>query len=84
MTRRWIAFALALPLAFAACGQDAPAPQNASEAAPGEAAGTDAEVAADAALADHAAQAEAEDAAIGGNVTQDDVSAAGNVVSNAQ
>jgi len=79
--RRLTCFALALPLALAACGGE-PANETAgAEAAP---VGTDAEVAADAALADEAAQAEAEDAAIGGNVTANDVSAAENVTGNGQ
>ena len=73
---------LAAALTLAACG-GGETTENAAEAAPEEI-GTDAEVAADAALADEAARAEAEDAAIGGNVTAEDVSAAGNAALNAQ
>ena len=76
-------FALAMfAAALAGCGQEAPpAAQNSVETPGVEMApqGTG-----DAGLANAAAQAEAEDAAIGGNVTAEDVSAAANVTLNAQ
>ena len=76
--------AAAVALTLAACGGGAKPPQNSAEASPDPATGSDAEIAADAALADEAARAEAEDAAIGGNVTPADVEAAGNIGLNAQ
>ncbi|HEX8214865.1 MAG TPA: hypothetical protein VF582_05275 [Allosphingosinicella sp.] len=77
-----VPIAVAAALALAACGGDAP--ENAARPAAGEETGSDAEVAADAALAEQAAVAEAEDAAIGGNMTAEDVSAAGDTAPNAQ
>ena len=81
--RCWTVLAVALPLALAGCGGDAEAPRNSAEPAP-DATGSEAEVAADAALADQAAQAEAADAAYGGNLSGDDVSAANNAAANGQ
>lgn len=78
------AFAAAAALALSGCGDRDEAPGNGAEAALEAPVGSDAEIAADAALADEAARAEAEDAAIGGNVSPSDVSAAGNAASNAQ
>jgi hypothetical protein len=51
---------------------------NASAEAPDEAVGTEGEIMADAALANDAAAAEAADAAFGGNMTAEEVSAADN------
>ena len=78
------AIAAAAAMTLVACGDGAEAPRNSAEAAPDVPMGSDAELAADAALADEAARAEAEDAAIGGNVSPSDVEAAGNVAQIAQ
>lgn len=83
--RRLTVLATAIPLALAACG--GVVEENAAssgEAGPDAATATEAELAADAQLAGEAARAEAEDAAIGGTVSAEDVSAAGNVTVNGQ
>jgi len=67
---------LSLLLALAACGGGDREANGVAAPAAEVQAGSDAEIAADAELADEAARAEAEDAAIGGNVTPEDVAAA--------